>query len=98
METMIKTTRVAPGYYTATANGVTYEISGARGDDGAMSWYWNVEGANAEDNYNTKRECLAALTDWVANLPVVESRGAMMLRMKRAVDARCAADGITVGR
>ena len=99
METLT-TKKIFPGLYTVTAAGVDYEIRSLGGDvAGFGGWTWMVAGEAGNDIYATKRDAVAALTEWVASLaPVVESRGAMMLRMKRAFDARCAAEGITVGR
>ena len=88
MET-IKTTRVAPGFYTATVRGVTYEICNVGGTEpGYSGWTWSVAGEAADDVFSSKREALEALAGWIASLaPVVESKGAMMLRVKRAIDA-----------
>lgn len=96
MET-IKTTRVAPGFYTATVRGVTYEISNVGGTEpGYSGWTWSAAGEAADDVFSSKREALEALTSWITNLPVVETKGAMMLRIKRIADAANA--GRTVGR
>jgi len=96
MET-IKTTRVAPGFYTATVRGVTYEICNVGGTEpGYSGWTWSVAGEAADDVFSSKREVLEALTSWITNLPVVETKGAMMLRIKRIADAANA--GRTVGR
>jgi len=87
MET-IKTTRVAPGFYTATVRGVTYEICNVGGTEpGYFGWTWSVAGEAANDVFPSKRAALEALADWVASLPVVETKGAMMLRIKRSIDA-----------
>jgi len=87
MET-IKTTRVAPGFYTATVRGVTYEICDVGGTEpGYSGWTWSAAGEAADDVFSSKREALEALTSWIASLPVVETKGAMMLRIKRIADA-----------
>ena len=96
MET-IKTTRVAPGFYTATVRGVTYEICNVGGTEpGYSGWTWSAAGEAADDVFSSKREALEALTSWITNLPVVDTTGAMMLRSKRIADAANA--GRTVGR
>ena len=96
MET-IKTTRVAPGFYTATVRGVTYEICNVGGTEpGYSGWTWSAAGEAADDVFSSKREALEALASWIANLPVVETKSAMMLRIKRIADAANA--GRTVGR
>ena len=99
MSTTVKTAKIAPGYYTATVNGVRYLVRNLAGDVAdCTGWVWYVDGKDAEDVFATKREALEALADWIATRPVVETKGEMMLRMKRNFDARCAAEGITVGR
>lgn len=66
MET-IKTTRKAPGFYTATIKGVAYEICNVGGDVGGFGgWTWCEAGASAADIYPTKRAALEALADWTS--------------------------------
>ena len=65
MET-IKTTRKAPGFYTATIKGVAYEICGGCGPD-ANEWIWKrADARDADDLYPTKRAALEALADWTS--------------------------------
>jgi len=79
----MKTTRTAPGFYTTTINGVTYEISNVGGDvAGFTGWVWCVAGQSADDIYPTKRAALEALADFTA-APALS----MMERMARATEA-----------
>ncbi len=82
----MKTTRTAPGFYTTTINGVTYEISNVGGDvAGFTGWVWYVAGESADDIYPTKRAALEALADFTATpaAPAIS----MMERMARATEA-----------
>jgi hypothetical protein len=81
----MKTTRLAPGFYTTTINGVTYEISNVGGDvAGFTGWVWNVVGESANDIFATKRDALAALEGFIAETAPAVS---MMERMARAAEA-----------
>ena len=63
----MKTTRLAPGCYTTTANGVTYRIVNLAGDTrGVTGWQWKVEGERAADTYPTMRDAVEALGEWIA--------------------------------
>ena len=65
MET-IKTTRKAPGFYTATIKGVAYEICGGCGPD-ANEWTWKrADARDADDLYPPARAALEALADWTS--------------------------------
>lgn len=96
MET-IKTARKAPGFYTATINGVVYEIVNVGGRvAGYTGWVWMVAGEEANDVYATKADAVGALTEWVASLPKVETVGAMRARIARSIAAANARDGVRV--
>lgn len=96
MET-IKTARKAPGFYTATVNGVEYEIVNVGGQvAGYTGWVWNVAGESADDVFATKADALAALAGWIAAQPKVETVGAMRARVARAIAAANARDGVRV--
>jgi len=83
----MKTTRTAPGFYTTTINGVTYEISNVGGDvAGFTGWVWCVAGQSADDIYPTKRAALEALADFTSTTPAAPALS-MMERMARAADA-----------
>lgn len=89
----MKTTRIAPGYYTTTHNGATYRIINLGGDTaGFTGWTWRGDNDGGDDIYPTKRAALEALADFLAPAPVaapaaVESFAAMIGRAARAADA-----------
>lgn len=94
MET-IKTARKAPGFYTATVNGVEYEITNVGGQvAGYTGWVWNVAGESADDVFATKADALAALAGWIA--AQTETVGAMRARIARTIAAANARDGVRV--
>ena len=82
----MKTTRIAPGCYTTTNNGVTYRIVSLAGDTrGVTGWQWKVEGERAADTYPTMRDAVEALAEWIASTqPAAVS---MMERVARATEA-----------
>jgi hypothetical protein len=67
--TALKITRKAPGVYTTTHNGVTYEIVSISGTvAGFGGWVWHVAGEQADDIHATKRDAVEALTHWVESV------------------------------
>lgn len=81
----MKTTRTAPGFYTTTINGVTYEIVNVGGDmPGFTGWVWNVVGESANDIYSTKRDAMAALEGFLAETAPAISE---MERIARIADS-----------
>jgi len=67
----LKLKRIAPGLYETTDG--LYEVHGFQrpercgyGPAGQWRWYWReVQGGSVDDHYDTKREALAALAEWL---------------------------------
>ena len=84
----MKTTRIAPGCYTTTANGVTYRIVNLAGDTrGVTGWQWKVDGERAADTYPTMRAAVEALSEWIASTTPAAPALSLMERMARATEA-----------
>ena len=84
----MKTTRIAPGCYTTTHNGVTYRIVSLAGDTrGVTGWQWKVEGERAGDTYPTMRDAVEALSAWIAETTPAAPALSMMERIARIADS-----------
>lgn len=60
---MIKTKKIAAGYYEGTYKGVLFSIS--KVDTTEVAWYWQIGNAPANDWHSSKKIAIDAVKEYI---------------------------------
>ena len=60
---MIKTKKIAAGYYEGTYKGISFSIS--KVDITEVAWYWQIGNAPANDWFSSKKIAIDALKEYI---------------------------------
>ena len=65
---MIKTKKIAAGYYTATYKNIAFEITKADYNNSEIVWYWQIGNSRVHDIYPTKAIAIKAALEYINEL------------------------------
>lgn len=65
---MIKTKKIAAGYYKATYKNITFEITKAETLNSEIIWYWQIGNSKVHDFYQSKSIAIKAAIEYINDL------------------------------